>query len=96
MAAGCAHQEERRRLEVDPRRDGFEPGSLRSVDLAHRDVVCHLQPRECDQQEGVTMKTRAVLIATGLFAATMTSAMAHADQQKHEKDFCAALAKFRG
>jgi hypothetical protein len=41
------------------------------------------------------MKTRAVLIATGLFAATMTSAMAHADQQKHEKDFCAALAKFR-
>lgn len=39
------------------------------------------------------MKTRAVLIATGFFAATMTSAMAHADQQKHEKDFCAALAK---
>lgn len=41
------------------------------------------------------MKTRTVLIATGFFAATMTSAMAHADQQKHEKDFCAALAKFR-
>jgi hypothetical protein len=41
------------------------------------------------------MKTRAVLIATGFFAATMTSAMAHADQQKHEKDFCAALTRFR-
>src|SRR5262249_36181238 len=25
----------------------------------------------------------------------MTSAMAHADQQKHEKDFCTALDKFR-
>ena len=39
------------------------------------------------------MKTRAILIATGFFAATMSSAMAHADPQKHEKDFCAALAK---
>lgn len=41
------------------------------------------------------MKPRAVLIATGFFAATMTSAMAHADEQKPEKEFCAALAKVR-
>lgn len=41
------------------------------------------------------MKARAVLIATGLFAATMTSAMAHADQQKREEKFCTALAAFR-
>ena len=41
------------------------------------------------------MNTRAVLIATGLFAATMTSAMAQADQHKHEKDFCVMLDKFR-
>jgi hypothetical protein len=41
------------------------------------------------------MKARAVLIATGLFAATMTSAIAHADQQKREEDFCTALAGFR-
>ena len=39
------------------------------------------------------MKTRPVLIAS-FFAATMTSAMAHADEQKHEKDFCAGLARF--
>lgn len=41
------------------------------------------------------MKTRAVLIATGFFAATMMSAVTHADQKKHEEAFCAALTKFR-
>lgn len=41
------------------------------------------------------MKTRPVLIATAFFAATMTSAMAHANAQKPEKDFCAALGKVR-
>jgi hypothetical protein len=40
------------------------------------------------------MRTRALLISTGLFAATMTSAVAHADEDKPETKFCAALAKF--
>ncbi len=41
------------------------------------------------------MKTRAVLIAIGMSAATMTSAVAHAQQSKHEEAFCAALTRFR-
>lgn len=41
------------------------------------------------------MKTRAVLIAIGMSAATMTSAAAHAQQSKHEEAFCAALTRFR-
>jgi len=41
------------------------------------------------------MRTRAVLIATGIFAATMTSVIAHADEKAHEEKFCAALAQFR-
>lgn len=40
------------------------------------------------------MTTRAVLIATGLFAATMMSAVAHAEDKQHDEKFCASLAKF--
>lgn len=41
------------------------------------------------------MKARAVLISIGLFAASMTSTVAHADQEKREQAFCDALARFR-
>ncbi len=41
------------------------------------------------------MKARAVLITTGLFAAAVTSAVAHAQQSKREEAFCADLTRFR-
>jgi hypothetical protein len=41
------------------------------------------------------MKTRAVLIATSLCAATAMSAVAQPDQKKHQAAFCATLVKFR-
>ena len=55
-------------------------------------VTCNLAKGV--NKKGVTMTTRAVLIATGLFAATMMSAVAHADEKQHQEKFCASLAKF--
>lgn len=40
------------------------------------------------------MQTRVVLIAISFFAATMTSAVAHAQQSKQEEAFCTALTRF--
>lgn len=40
------------------------------------------------------MKIRAVSITAGLFAATLTSAVAHAQHGKQEEAFCAALTQF--
>ncbi len=58
----------------------------------NRRVTCSLVNHV--NKEGVTMRTQALLIATGIFAATMTSVVAHADEKSHEEKFCGALAQF--